>query len=164
MYLIASISILNKLLVQKITLEELLKNLKELNLLKSIFYWLFIIIFLNKGKIIKYMKKTKKNKNYNYDNLNLYQRFEILAINSNIELIEDKKWLSKTTGKTLNTQLNLITKKINLFDEGYDLLSADEIKEKIMEFNELELKINQEKNLFINDYDFQSDDPDWILK
>ncbi|MCU9932701.1 hypothetical protein [Mycoplasmopsis cynos] len=110
------------------------------------------------------MKKTKKNKNYNYDNLNLYQRFEILAINSNIELIEDKKWLSKTTGKTLNTQLNLITKKINLFDEGYDLLSADEIKEKIMEFNELELKINQEKNLFINDYDFQSDDPDWILK
>ncbi|CCP24572.1 hypothetical protein [Mycoplasmopsis cynos] len=110
------------------------------------------------------MKKTKKNKNYNYDNLNLYQQFEILAINSNIELIEDKKWLSKTTGKTLNTQLNLITKKINLFDEGYDLLSADEIKEKIMEFNELELKINQEKNLFINDYDFQSDDPDWILK
>ncbi|VEU65081.1 hypothetical protein [Mycoplasmopsis cynos] len=110
------------------------------------------------------MKKTKKNKNYNYDNLNLYQRFEILAINSNVELIEDKKWLSKTTGKTLNTQLNLITKKINLFDEGYDLLSADEIKEKIMEFNELELKINQEKNLFINDYDFQSDDPDWILK
>ncbi|WP_322962569.1 hypothetical protein RRG39_00140 [Mycoplasmopsis cynos] len=110
------------------------------------------------------MKKTKKNKNYNYDNLNLYQRFEILAINSNIELIEDKKWLSKTTGKTLNTQLNLITKKINLFDVGYDLLSADEIKEKIMEFNELELKINQEKNLFINDYDFQSDDPDWILK
>ncbi|MCU9936714.1 hypothetical protein NWP96_06540 [Mycoplasmopsis cynos] len=72
--------------------------------------------------------------------------------------------MSKTTGKTLNTQLNLITKKINLFDEGYDLLSADEIKEKIMEFNELELKINQEKNLFINDYDFQSDDPDWILK
>lgn len=110
------------------------------------------------------MKKTKKNKNYNYDNLNLYQRFEILAINSNVELIEDKKWLSKTTGKTLNTQLNLITKKINLFDEGYDILSADEIKEKIMEFNELELKINQEKNLFINDYDFQSDDPDWILK
>ncbi|UWV93557.1 hypothetical protein ONA24_03995 [Mycoplasmopsis cynos] len=110
------------------------------------------------------MKKTKKNKNYNYDNLNLYQQFEILAINSNVELIEDKKWLSKTTGKTLNTQLNLITKKINLFDEGYDLLSADEIKEKIMEFNELELKINQEKNLFINDYDFQSDDPDWILK
>ncbi|UWV86252.1 hypothetical protein NW063_00545 [Mycoplasmopsis cynos] len=91
------------------------------------------------------MKKTKKNKNYNYDNLNLYQRFEILAINSNVELIEDKKWLSKTTGKTLNTQPNLITKKINLFDEGYDLLSADEIKEKIMEFNELELKINQEK-------------------
>ncbi|EIE39282.1 hypothetical protein MCANUF31_02760 [Mycoplasmopsis canis UF31] len=111
------------------------------------------------------MKKQNKLVNLDFQGLDEYERIRFLSINNSKDLAKDKEWLRKITkaNKKVKKEDFVIKKKINL-DQSIKISENLKLYEIHKEFLGIKRSISNNRINFIDEYNFTSDDKEWIIE